>query len=92
MRDILNEPAFSGRLHNYIFMDISQQGQGNKCFFARVLYYMLLLSLFNILYHSRLGQNLFSEGKIWESLRRFTMKHLRDYGFKKPQIEKWVLD
>jgi len=31
-----------------------------------------------------------SEGKNWESQRRFTIKHLRDFGFKKPRMETLV--
>jgi len=35
---------------------------------------------------------LFSEGKTWESQRKFTIKHLRDFGFKKQYMESLLLN
>jgi len=33
-----------------------------------------------------------SEGNTWETQRRFTLKHLRDFGFKKNFMENLILD
>jgi len=74
-------------MQNEVFTQLSQQGHGNKLFLEQCDFQKQNEALLNSLYFTGL---LYSEGKTWESQRKFTIKHLRDFGFRKPHMENLV--
>jgi len=83
MRDLLNQPAFSGRMQNEVFSHMSHNFHGNINTKVVSLFRQFLI---NIVFFISVGI-VFSEEARWESLRRFTLKHLRDFGFRKQHME-----